>query len=112
MLGFVAAVVSSVFTGTICDLSRERTTRVHVVIVAAMAILSSQILSGADRLSSFNLVMYMSPVALVYLLPFAAIFEFPALFGEWMPQHGNMGSIAMLLVSGVIAVLLSIRRTD
>jgi len=69
--------------------------------------MSGQILTGNDKLSSFNVMYYMSPPSFLLLVPFSLAFEVQSIATEWYPPS-VMHAIFMLGLSGIIAVMLSI----
>lgn len=88
MAGFMAAVFSSIFT-------------------AALAVMSGLILTGNDKLSSFNVMYYMSPPSFVMLAPFSLFFEVESIVTEWQPPSA-LHAVCMLGLSGLVAVMLNV----
>jgi len=88
MIGFLAALLSSVTT-------------------AAQSIASGRLLTGSDRLSSFNLMYYLSPLAFLIILPAAAVSEWGPILNSWDPPSGRLVALMLLVISGIISVLLS-----
>lgn len=89
MIGFLAALVSSLTTAT-------------------QSVVSAMLLGGTLKLDSLNLLYYMAPVSFIFILPFALYAEYTPVMEYDVAAHGGNEVYFYLFISGLVAYLLNI----
>jgi solute carrier family 35, member E3 len=89
MGGFIAAIVSCIFTGL-------------------KFVLSSQMLGGRYKLDSINLLYYMAPPSVLFLAPIAAWFEWTGVVTWCISPTRTSLDFFLLVLSGIVSFILNV----
>jgi len=87
------------------DLLGFSTALVASVMTALQAMMTGRLLT--QKLDSVNLVYYMAPTSILFLLPISLYFESSLIVTQW-EFYGDNSSLLILFVSGMIAFFLNV----